>query len=153
MVTPEIGLFPASATWPEIETEDGTMKLAALVAVPSAVVTVIGPVVAPAGTVARICVVEFNVNVAFTPLNRTAVGAMKLVPSIVTCVPTGPVIGEKEEIVGVAFAVPPIKNPPETLKKTLPSASTLILDVGLGVPGIVTISNPSLGVSFARTIG
>ena len=38
-----------------------TVKLVALVAVPAAFVTVIGPVVADAGTGAVICVVEFTV--------------------------------------------------------------------------------------------
>jgi len=42
-------------------------------AVPLGVVTAIGPVVAPGGTVAVICVTEFTVNVAVTLLNVTAV--------------------------------------------------------------------------------
>jgi hypothetical protein len=40
-----------------------TVKLLALVAVPAAVVTAIGPVVAPVGTVAVICVASLTVNV------------------------------------------------------------------------------------------
>ena len=84
IVASGIGLFPASATRPETENEAGAMKLAELVAVPSAVTTVIGPVVTPTGTVATICVVEFTVKEAFKPLNRTALGVMKFVPSIVT---------------------------------------------------------------------
>jgi hypothetical protein len=49
-----------------------TTKLVLLVAVPSGVVTVMGPVVAPAGTVAVICVLLLTVKVAATPLKRTA---------------------------------------------------------------------------------
>jgi len=45
-----------------------TVKRAALVAVPPAVVTVIGPVVAPPGTVAVIWIAVLTVKVAFTPL-------------------------------------------------------------------------------------
>jgi hypothetical protein len=56
------------------------------------VVTVMGPVVAPAGTVVVIVPEGSTVNVAATPLNETAVAPVK--PVIVTPVPTGPKIGE-----------------------------------------------------------
>jgi hypothetical protein len=79
-----------------------TVKLWELVAVPSGVVTLIGPVVAPEGTVVVTLVFEFAVNVADTPLNVTLVAAMRSVPVIVTDVPTGPLVGENEEIVGAA---------------------------------------------------
>ena len=46
-----------------------TMKLVALLAVPSGVVTEILPVVAPEGTVAVILVEELRLKVAATPLN------------------------------------------------------------------------------------
>src|SRR5215467_14946728 len=55
------------------------------------VVTVMGPVVAPAGTVVVIVPEESTVKVAATPLNETAVAPVK--PVIVTPVPTGPKIG------------------------------------------------------------
>src|SRR5215217_6928066 len=48
-----------------------TLKLDALVAVPPAVVTAIGPVVAPLGTVAVIVVEPLTVNDALVPLNLT----------------------------------------------------------------------------------
>src|SRR3989442_15829996 len=57
-----------------------TVKLLALLAVPPAVVTLIGPVEAPLGTVAAIEVDEFTVKPALTPLNRTALAPVKLVP-------------------------------------------------------------------------
>src|ERR1700676_3179479 len=72
-----------------------TVKSCELVAVPSGVVTWILPVFAPVGTVAVIMVSEFKVNVAFTPPNVTLVAPVKLVPLIVTCVPTGPLVGLK----------------------------------------------------------
>ena len=71
-----------------------------LVAVPPGVVTVIDPVVAPAGTVAWIAVAEFTVKLAFTLLNRTAVAPVKFVPLMVTLVPTGPLAGVKLVIEG-----------------------------------------------------
>jgi hypothetical protein len=79
-----------------------TVKFWELGAVPSGVVTLIGPVVAPEGTVVVIVVFEVAVNVAETPLNVTLVAPMRSVPVIVTDVPTGPLIGENEEIVGAA---------------------------------------------------
>jgi hypothetical protein len=78
-----------------------TVKLVVLVAEPAGVVTLIGPVVAVAGTVAVICVAEFTVNVvAATLLNVTAVAPVKFVPVIVTDVPTGPNVGVNDVIVG-----------------------------------------------------
>src|SRR6202007_2827523 len=77
-----------------------TVKLPALVAVPPGVVTLIGPLVAPDGTVAVIVVAELTVKLALVPLNRTAVAPVKLVPLMVTLVPTGPLVGVKLEMVG-----------------------------------------------------
>jgi hypothetical protein len=74
-------------------------KSVALIAVPPPVVTLILPEVAPAGTVARICVFESTVNVdAEVPLNATALAPVKLLPVIVTIVPAAPLVGVKEEI-------------------------------------------------------
>src|SRR5437016_7677977 len=82
-----------------------TLNELALVAVPPGVVTLSGPVVAPAGTVARIAVSEVTVKVALTPLKATAVAPLKLVPLIVTLVPTGPVVGERPAMVGALTTV------------------------------------------------
>src|SRR5437868_2917474 len=54
-----------------------TVKLVALAAVPSGVVTVTGPVRAPRGTVAVICVSESTWNVAWTSLKATADASVK----------------------------------------------------------------------------
>ena len=78
----------------------GTTKLAELVAVPPAVVTLSGPVVTPAGAVAWIEVVEATEKPAATPLNFTAVAPAKFVPVIVTTVPAPPFVGVKLAIVG-----------------------------------------------------
>jgi hypothetical protein len=79
-----------------------TVKFEPLVAVPSGVVTLIGPVVAPEGTCAVIFVLEFPVNVADVPLNLTVVAPMRSPPLMVTDVPTPPLVGENDEIVGAA---------------------------------------------------
>jgi hypothetical protein len=78
-----------------------TVKSAVLVAEPLGVVTLILPVVAPAGTVAVICVpVAFTVKVvALTLLKLTAVAPVKPVPVIFTTVPTGPEVGVKDVMV------------------------------------------------------
>jgi hypothetical protein len=77
-----------------------TAKLDALMAVPPGVLTLIGPVVV-AGAVAVICVSEFTVKPAPTPLKRTDVAPVKLWPLITTDVPSGPDVGLKPEIVGI----------------------------------------------------
>ena len=78
-----------------------TVKEVALVPVPPEVVTAIGPVVAPAGTVAVICTAEPTENVgAVTPLNLTAVAPVKPLPLIVTDVPGVPEVGVKPVTAG-----------------------------------------------------
>ncbi len=80
------------------------MKFVALVPVPEAVVTEIGPVVAPAGTLAFTLVGDTNTNpVPVSPLNWTSADAVKFVPVIVTSVPTGPEVGVKLVIVGRGY--------------------------------------------------
>ena len=65
-----------------------SVKLVAETAVPIGVLTEIGPVVAPTGTMALITALFTTVNVvAFTPLNRTAVAPRKPLPTIITVVP------------------------------------------------------------------
>ena len=66
----------------------------------------IGPVLAPAGTVALIDESEPTENVvALVPLNVTFVAAVKWLPVIVTTVPTAPLVGLKDEIVGAGGVV------------------------------------------------
>ena len=77
-----------------------TVKLLALVAVPPGVVTLIGRVVAPLGTVADIVVAELTEKFALVPLKVTAVAPAKFVPVIVTPLPTEPLVGLKLVIVG-----------------------------------------------------
>ena len=82
------------------------MKSVVLVAVPPGVVTAIGPVVAPAGTVDVIWVSEFTVNVvAAVPQNVTADAPVKPVPVITTDVPTGPLVGLNDVMVGTGDGV------------------------------------------------
>lgn len=71
-----------------------------LVATPPGAVTVTVPVVAVAGTAVVICVAELTVNDAVTPLNATAVAPVKLLPAIVTVVPTVPLLGVMLVIAG-----------------------------------------------------
>src|SRR3954451_10914186 len=65
-----------------------TLNGVAKTAVSAGGTTETSPVVAAAGTVVVICVSEATVKVASTPLNRTAVAPVKLVPVIVTAAPT-----------------------------------------------------------------
>ena len=73
-------------------------KGVSLVPEPDGLVTAIGPVVAPAGTVTLILVVVDEATVAAVPLKVTvfcAGVALKPVPVMVTGVPTGPELGAK----------------------------------------------------------
>ena len=102
-----------------------TVNALLLVAVPPAVVTLIGPVVTPAGTSARIEVAEVTVKLALTELKVTEVAPLKFVPLMVTVVPTGPVVGAKPVIVGGLTTVN-------------------ALELVAVPPGVVTLSGPDL---------
>ncbi len=78
-----------------------TVKFPPVWAKPLGVETVIGPVVAPLGTLVVICVPgPFTLNPAAVPLNRTNVVPTKFDPLIVTPVPTGPLDGLNPEMFG-----------------------------------------------------
>jgi hypothetical protein len=108
-----------------------TVKFVALVAVPPGVVTVILPVVAPVGTLVSIRVPwAFTVNdAAATPLNRTAVAPANPLPLIRTAVPTGPLFGENEEMVGAVVVtvkfVALVAVPPAVVTAILPVTAPL----------------------------
>ena len=90
-----------------------TVKLFAVVTVPPAVVTAMGPVVAPVGTMAVIFTDVLTVKAAAVPLNVTDDAPAKLVPLMATLVPVVPVDGVKLVIRGATMklaalvAVPP----------------------------------------------
>jgi len=97
-------IVTVAPTGPDVGVNDAIVgagvKFVALVPVPNGVVTVMGPTVVPAGTVAVIVVLAVTVNAAATPLNATFVAPAKLVPVIVTVVPIGPKVGVNEVTVG-----------------------------------------------------
>ena len=66
------------------------------------------------GTVAVICVREFTVNVAATPLKLTPVTFTKFVPVIVTPAPTAALDGVNDEMVGAPFPLSTVKLLPLT---------------------------------------
>jgi hypothetical protein len=85
-----------------------TVKEELLVPVPIGVVTLIVPVLAPAGRVAVIWVGLFTTNVAVWPLKKvTAVAPVKSVPVITTDgnVPIQALVGEKPVIAGAEGAL------------------------------------------------
>src|ERR1051326_677460 len=71
-----------------------------VVPVPPGVVTLIGPEVAPFGTVVLIVVSFTTVNVADVPLNETPVAPVKRTPVIVTALPVPPEPGDTLAIDG-----------------------------------------------------
>jgi hypothetical protein len=82
-----------------------TVKERRLVAVPSEVVTVIGPLLARAGTIAVTTVSLSTLKNAARPLKLTALAPPRSVPVNVTVVPTGPLLGAKLVSVGVDVGV------------------------------------------------
>jgi hypothetical protein len=82
-----------------------TVKLPALVAVPSGVVTLSGPDVAEAGTVAAIAMSDVTVNAAAVPLKVTDVAPVKWAPLIDTAFPPVPLAGVKPVIAGGCVTV------------------------------------------------
>lgn len=99
-----------------------TSKSVAPKAPPPGVVTAIRLVpVEMFGTVAVMVVASTTVNaLAETPLNVTAVAPVKLVPVIVTLVPTGPLVGLKLVMVGGEYTV----KVPEAVYVVVPSLNT-----------------------------
>src|SRR5437660_7139804 len=83
--------------------DEVTVKFTPLLATPPTVTTTL-PVVAPLGTDATMLVALQLVVLAVVPLKVTAPVVPKLVPVMVTAVPTGPVVGFRLVIAG---AVPP----------------------------------------------
>src|SRR6266567_1160927 len=77
-----------------------TLKLAGLQATPTGVVTEMGPVSAPFGTVAVILVSETTVKAAPTPLNRTTNAPVKARPVMLTDFPTLPDVGDVPVMAG-----------------------------------------------------
>jgi hypothetical protein len=82
-----------------------TVKRRALVTLPAELVTVIGPLPAPAGTMAVSCVSRSTLKNAARPLKLTDVAPVKPLPVRVTLPPTGPEVGVKLVSVSVAVGV------------------------------------------------
>ena len=84
-----------------VDDELFTVKLVPDIAVPLGVVTENLPLVAPAGTVAVICVELFMTKTGTGVVaSRTDVAPVKFVPVMITGVATGPVVGLNPAIVG-----------------------------------------------------
>ena len=99
-----------------------TVKVTALLAWPLTVTTT-GPVVALAGTGTAMLLALQLVGVAVVPLKVTVLVpcvAPKVVPLIVTEVPTGPDVGERVFIFGVTVKVTPLLGTPLTATTTGP---------------------------------
>lgn len=113
-----------------------TVKFVVLVPVPAGVVTEIGPVVAPVGTLALICELELaNHWVAPTPLNLTEDTLLKLLPLMVTIVPTFPLVGLKLVIVGPP--PPPLVTVNEVALVAVPFAVVTEMAPLVAAPGTV----------------
>ena len=96
--------------------------------------TLIGPVMAFAGTVVVIVVAVLAVTMAGTPLKSTKLSAgivLKLVPVIVTTVPATPLAGENEVMVGVGGHMR------SKSVKLLTVLQSILMVIGTKPPGLV----------------
>jgi hypothetical protein len=118
-----------------------TMKLLPLCALPSDVVTMIGPVDAPLGTLTvTLCPDALTVNPgAFVPLNVTEVVPAKFVPWMATLVPIGPLPGSKLEMVGEVPAAAGNAVIERTSATITPDTPMLHARVAAGVRFILTL--------------
>jgi hypothetical protein len=143
-----------------------TVKLIPLLASPATVTTTL-PVVAPAGTGTPMLVADQLVGVAVVPLNVTVLVpcvAPKLVPVIVTGVPTGPLVGARLVRLGgtVTVKLTLLLARPPTVTTTLPvaapagtGATMLVADQLVGVavvPLNLTVLVPCVAPKFVPVI-
>lgn len=127
---------------PEVNVKD-----VELVPEPNGAVTLIGPVVAPIGTEVLTSVSEMTLKLAEVPLNLTAVALDKPEPSIVTVVPTAPLDGVKEEMLGGAPGVP---TPASAVVRIVPPAFTVRVPLIVPVPRGVNVTLMAQDAPSAR---
>src|ERR1700746_1383158 len=145
---------------------DDTGKLTPLLATPPTVTTTF-PVVAPVGTDVAMLVALQLVTVAAVPLKVTVLvpcEAPKVVPVIVTAVPTGPEVGDRLVMFGVDDTVKltPLLATPPTVTTTLPVVAPVGTDVAMlvalqlvtvaAVPLKVTVLVPCVDPKFVPVI-
>src|SRR2546426_28475 len=125
----------------------GRVKMTPLLGMPFTVTTTL-PVVAAAGTCTEMPVVLQNVGVADVPLKVTVLvpcADPKLVPVIVTCVPTGPEVGLRLVMLGGGMTV---KMTP-LLARPLMVTTTLPVTADVGTETEILVGLQPLGVATA----
>src|ERR1700746_2933849 len=131
---------------------DDTGKLTPLLATPPTVTTTF-PVVAPVGTDVAMLVALQLVTVAAVPLKVTVLvpcEAPKVVPVIVTAVPTGPEVGDRLVILGVddTGKLTPLLATPPPVTTTFPVVAPVGTDVAMLVAlQLVTVAVVPLKVT------
>src|SRR5436190_1541848 len=104
-----------------------------LVAVPQAVITVSGPLTAPPGITATICLGDItDAAAASTPAKRTAATSPKPVPVIVTVDPADPDVGSKLVITG--------STTKKLVAATIPAALVRLIESVVASSGTTVIS-------------
>jgi len=105
----------------------------------------IEPFVAPGGTTAEICTLELIVNTAFLPLNFTDEVSRKLVPLIVTVVPDGPLVGEKDVIAGDGLKLGLVAEPAGVVTVILPVVAST------GTVAVIWVAELTVKLAFATS--
>jgi hypothetical protein len=149
-----LAIFPLSVSETDraclIRNADG------LVAVPAGVVTVMGPELAPAGTVTVICVGESTVNTAAeVPLNLTAVVPVRFVPVITTVLPTAPPPGLKDAIVPSGRTVTVNEHVLVLAEVSVAVAVTVVVPTGKKLPDAgdeMTVTPGKLSVAVGAKV-
>jgi hypothetical protein len=132
-----------------------TVKLTPLLGVPPTVTTTL-PVAAPVGTITTMLVALQFVGVAAVPLNVTVFDpwvAPKFTPVIVTEVPTGPDVGLRLLMLGMAIPVPLSEIASGTismLSGTLTAPARLPAAAGVKVTLIVHMPPTAIGDDDAQ---
>src|SRR5438132_3587402 len=142
--------------------DEVTVKLTPLLAIPPTVTTTL-PVVAPLGTDATMLVALQLVVLAVVPLKVTVPVVPKLVPVMVTAVPTGPVVGFRLVMAGageVTVKFTPLLATPPTVTTTFPvvaplgTDATMLVALQLVVLAAVplTVTEPAVPQSLTAVI-
>jgi hypothetical protein len=124
-----------------------TLKFCELVAVPFGVVTCSAPFLAPLGTLAVTCVSVTETGVVDTPPpNFTCDAPARCEPLIATVVPTGPEVGEIDEIEGAAVVVT-VKTPELVPVPPGPVTPTTPVDAPPGTVAVMEVSLATVKVA------
>jgi hypothetical protein len=144
-IVTELPTSPNAGEIPDMVGGGITVNGIPLLACPLTVTTTF-PVLAPSGTTVVICVALHVEDDATNPLNETVLAPCvvpKLDPEIVTCVPTGPEVGDSEVIVGAVAT----ENGRPLLDRPLTVTTTFPVMAPAGTDAVIVVCDQLIGVA------